>query len=263
MILFNSDLDNTLIYSHKREMNEEKSCVEIYQQREVSFMSNTSLKLLHKLNQNILFVPTTTRTREQYERINFGIGIPKYALVCNGGILLVDGIMDKEWYEESIDQIKECKTQLQYAIEILEKDVNRCFEIRFIDDLFIFTKSDNPQMTIDYLSTYLDLALVDIFQIGIKVYVIPKKLTKGNAVLRLKKKLKADKVIVAGDSEFDLSMFQVADLAFAPKQLITRMDMEQSNGKNQCSNIIVHEGGQLFSDAILKYIMKHEINNNQ
>lgn len=259
MILFNSDLDNTLIYSYKREMTKDKCCVEIYQEREVSFMSNTSINLLHKLNQVVCFVPTTTRTIEQYERINFGMRIPKYALVCNGGILLVDGVNDKKWYEESLAQISGCETELQRSIELLEKDSNRTFEIRLIEELFVFTKSKNPEATIEYLSSKLNLELVDVFHTGIKVYVIPKKLTKGNAILRLKEKLNPDKIIAAGDSEFDLSMFKVADLAFAPKQLNTKMIEKCESSLEQFTNIIIHEGEELFSDMVLEYIMKNEI----
>ncbi len=255
MILFNSDLDNTLIYSYKREINEEKCCVEIYQKREVSFMSNTSIDLLHKLCQRICFVPTTTRTIEQYQRINLGIGIPEYALVCNGGILLVNGVIDPTWYEESLVLIKECQSELQHSIELLKKDPNCSFEIRFIEDLFVFTKSDNPDITIEYLSGELNLTLVDIFHNGTKVYVMPQKLTKGNAILRLKDKLMANTIIAAGDSEFDISMLNVADIALAPKQLMANIYMKYNNSKN--ANIIVHEGEELFSNVILKYIMQY------
>ena len=42
---------------------------------------------------------------EQYERINLGSGLFRYALVCNGGILLVDGKEDGEWYKDSLKLI--------------------------------------------------------------------------------------------------------------------------------------------------------------
>ena len=38
MIVFYSDLDNTLIYSYRREIGGKKRCVEVYQGREISFM---------------------------------------------------------------------------------------------------------------------------------------------------------------------------------------------------------------------------------
>ena len=39
MIAFFSDLDNTLIFSYKHDIGKEKRCVEIYQGREVSYIT--------------------------------------------------------------------------------------------------------------------------------------------------------------------------------------------------------------------------------
>ena len=88
MQIVHTDLDNTLIYSYKHEIGGPKTCVEIYQGREISFMTETSHRLLGQLcsKPGVLVVPTTTRTLEQYQRINLGIGVPEYALVCNGCI---------------------------------------------------------------------------------------------------------------------------------------------------------------------------------
>ena len=49
MILFHCDLDNTLIYSYKHEIKTKKRCVEIYQGREVSFMTEATCRLLNKV----------------------------------------------------------------------------------------------------------------------------------------------------------------------------------------------------------------------
>ena len=96
MQIVHTDLDNTLIYSYKHEIGGPKTCVEIYQGREISFMTETSHRLLGQLcsKPGVLVVPTTTRTLEQYQRIDLGIGVPEYALVCNGGVLLHQGKED-------------------------------------------------------------------------------------------------------------------------------------------------------------------------
>jgi phosphoserine phosphatase len=47
-----------------------------------------------------------------------------------------------------------------------------------------------------------------------KIYVLPKMLTKGNAVNRLQERIKSDYTICAGDSELDLSMLSIADKQF-------------------------------------------------
>ena len=106
MKVFYSDLDNTLIYSYKHEIGERRKCVEVYQGREISFMTEFTWRALKTLMEKLLFVPVTTRTLEQYQRIQLGISMPSYALVCNGGILLKDGEPDRCWYEESLREFR-------------------------------------------------------------------------------------------------------------------------------------------------------------
>ncbi|MBQ9140495.1 MAG: sucrose-6-phosphate hydrolase, partial [Lachnospiraceae bacterium] len=101
MVVFNVDMDNTLIYSYKHDIGESKRCAEIYQGREISFMTDKTSKLLRELARKVLIVPTTTRTRQQYERIDLGLGKIPYALVCNGGVLIKDGVEVEDWYAGS------------------------------------------------------------------------------------------------------------------------------------------------------------------
>lgn len=219
MIVFNSDIDNTLIYSYKHDIGIPKQCVEVYQGREISYMTEVSYEYLKKVRERYLFVPTTTRSIEQYRRIDFGIKEPEYALVCNGGILLENGNIDQGWYEDSLNLVADSRAELDLAIHILKKDPYISFEIRSLNELFVFTKSENVNTTTDCLKAVLDLEQVDVFSNGSKVYVVPRVLNKGDAILRLQERLKADKLIAAGDSEFDVPMLRVADEAYAPDEL--------------------------------------------
>ena len=100
-IVFHTDLDNTLIYSYKHELGADKRCVEVYHGREISFITAETERLLQQIKareNQIVMIPTTTRTTEQYHRIQLGIGELPYALVCNGGVLLVRGREDEDWY---------------------------------------------------------------------------------------------------------------------------------------------------------------------
>lgn len=129
MIVFNVDLDNTLIYSYKYDIGKNKRQVELYKENYISYITDKIYNLLLTLRNNALIVPTTTRTIEQYSRIELGIGNFKYALVCNGGVLLIDGKEDLEWYEESKKIIKESNNELLKAIDILNKDERRRLEV--------------------------------------------------------------------------------------------------------------------------------------
>lgn len=246
MVVFHSDLDNTLIYSYKRDIGPAKKCVEIYQGREVSFMTDKTRHLLEQVVKQVEFVPTTTRMVEQYERIQFPTGVPHYALACNGGVLLVDGKRDDAWYRESKELVLDGRSEMIKAIELLEADENRCLDIRWIEEMFVFTKSEKPELTCAHLRETLDTNLVDVMTTGIKVYVVPKHLDKGTALLRLKKRIHPDYVIAAGDSVFDVPMLAYADLAILPQAL--------EENHVFAGNKIVIEKGRIYSEGLLEYL---------
>jgi hypothetical protein len=245
-MIFYSDLDNTLIYSYKHDIGTEKICVEHYQGREISYMTEKSYALLKKTAAHMLFVPVTTRTVEQYERIDFGMGILPYALVCNGGVLLKDGKKDERWLAESKELAAPAREELLRGIRLLEQDRSRSMEIREIEEMFLFTKSAAPKLTVERLQRELQPQFTEIFQNGEKVYLVPKALNKGTAAVRFGKniaeKINGEKnVIAAGDSLFDIPMLELADIAFFPKKL---------------------QAETIFSDELLSQIMELEENEN-
>ena len=219
MILFCTDLDNTLIYSYKHDIGENKRCVEIYQGREISFITQETYRLLCEVKNQAMIVPVTTRTVEQYRRIDLGVGTFSYALTCNGGVLLIDGHEDENWYRESLRLISDSRQALLRAVELLEQEKRRSFEVRLIRELFVFTKCEEPEAVVCELKGILDASLVDVFNNGIKVYVVPKKLSKGRAIDRFRDYIGAENVIAAGDSEFDSSMLEAADCGVAAPEL--------------------------------------------
>lgn len=268
-MVFHSDLDNTLIYSYRHEIGRGKKCVEIYQGREISFMTARSAELLRQVRNRAVFVPTTTRTVEQYQRIQLGEEPPEYALVCNGGILLVHGEREGEWYEESRELVAGCRKDLHFVEELLRADKDVDFEIRDIEGLFVFTKSAEPEQTVLRLRGYLEGSLLDVFSNGRKVYAVPKALSKGEAVRRFRRRLQAGgsrlgnpvvtagdaglgslTVIAAGDSRFDISMLEEADVALAEQSL----KLDGIQGEHV---VYLGEGG-FFSDEVLEHVLRLE-----
>ena len=61
--------------------------VEVYNGKEISFMTEKAIALLRELSEEMMFVPVTTRTVEQYNRVSlFREEIrPTYAITSNGG----------------------------------------------------------------------------------------------------------------------------------------------------------------------------------
>lgn len=245
-----TDLDNTLIYSYQHNIGIDKRNVEIYQGREISFITAKTYELLKKIKQNMLIIPTTTRTTEQYDRIDLGVGGFSFALVCNGGVLLRDGMRDAEWYRESLCRVEESVVELEQAIRFLERDPRRKFEIRFIENLFVFTKCSCPDLSVKELTECLNPRYVDVFHNGEKVYVVPVGLSKGIALERIRLYLGAERIYAAGDSAFDVSMLNRADEAFAPYGFSSRYGLDRN----------VREFGEdvIFSDAFLEACLEEK-----
>ncbi len=245
MKVFCTDLDNTIIYSYKHDIGEQKRSVEVYQGREISFITERTYDLLSEVKKEMVVIPTSTRTKEQYDRIDLGVGEFPYALVCNGGLLIQNGKSDKKWYEGSLELVSPSLPQIKAALQLLEKEKNRKFELRFIEDLFIFTKCSNPEHVVHDLKQKLDCTEVNVFNNGEKVYVVPVRLSKGMALKRLRNYLDIEYIIAAGDSEFDISMVDEADYGFVPchfkEDFNVITDAEEMSGRKVFSEELLEE----------------------
>ena len=251
MNLFCTDLDQTLIYSYKYEIGNRKRCVEIYQGREVSFLTDKTCQLLSELKDRVCIVPVTTRTVEQYERIDLGIGQLRYALTCNGGVLLVDGKREQAWYETSLEMVKDSQEELRRAVRYLEQEKDRTFEIRLIEDLFLFTKCRCSELVARQIRERLRLQVTGVFTNGEKLYVVPKALNKGTALQRLRAYTGAEKVFAAGDSVFDFPMLEQADLAAAPAGC-----GQMAGCYLPGTQVHVMPGMALFSEELLEFFLE-------
>lgn len=205
-----------MIYSYKHKMDSLKRRVELDRGRESSFLTERTYKLLQELRKKVLVVPISTRTIEQYNRIDLGVGIFPYALVCNGGVLLVNGERDREWEQQSLQRIESSFGELERAIHLLEGDVRRKFELRFVEHMFVFTKCVEAERVVALLKEELNMLQVDVVQNREKVYVVPKRLSKGEALLRFQEDRRDFFAVAAGDSEFDISMLRVAKERMVP-----------------------------------------------
>lgn len=243
-ILFASDLDNTLIYSYKK-IQGPSVLVETREGKALSYMTETAFALLQEAVQKCIFAPITTRSLEQYRRISLlRQGVPRYAVTSNGGHLLVDGEIDESWHTETLRMIAESMPELAKAEGILLADPDRSFDVRLIDDVFLFTKTNHVEASCERLAKVLDAGLVELDTNGEKLYVLPKKLHKGMALERLKERLHAPYTIAAGDSRFDLPMLLAADLAVLPRAAFV-----EGAAMKECR---LYDGGLLgFGDMLL------------
>lgn len=218
-MIFFTDLDGTVIRSASKKRAGD-IVVEYKDGCEITCISPGSAKILAELPDPV--IPVTSRSIEQYKRINIPGFMPKYALTSNGGNLLINGIPDENWLEWSNKTVEKHSAELTACRKLMENDPDRSFEIRLVDGLFLFTKSNAPEKTLQYLNGRLDPAVgLDLYNTGAKIYAIPKELNKGAAVKRLAEKLgkHGEKIVCAGDSIMDISMLQIADIAVYPDDM--------------------------------------------
>ena len=140
---------------------------------------------MKKVSEKMTIIPTSTRTEEQYKRIDLDIGIVPYALVCNGGVLLVNGSVTESGIWSRCQMIRNSRPEMEKAQQILARDSRRKFELRFIDELFIFTKCEKPEEVVEDLQAKLTTKLVDVFHNGEKVYVVPVNLEGSRTFSRI------------------------------------------------------------------------------
>lgn len=216
-VLFAVDLDNTLIYSYKR--YQEGVCVETKEGKSLSYMTPKAYTLWQQLQKRLLIVPVTTRSVEQYQRIrlNDSAHFLPYALTSNGAVLLKSGQADVMWDRETQRLIAQSQQELQHALALLAKDESITLTPRLVDGAFVYAKSNRVAESLQYLRQQLDLEQVYLDHTAEKLYVLPKSLTKGVALARLKRYFNCRKTAAAGDSSFDLPMLWAADVAIIPQ----------------------------------------------
>ncbi len=279
-ILFACDLDNTLLHSHRRKA-EGDICAEILDGKEQSFFTPLAYKLIRELtaDENVLLLPVTTRSKEQYKRIKFPEGCtPEYALVCNGAVLLKDGEPENEWYEESErltnpyrDELKRLEETLKNSSDYsdsfpppLREGCNASFcvkvsreggmpagaprfkTVRIVDDMFLFVycyNKDEIESIAAECRKYTELA---VEYSGSKMYFFPPVSNKGYGVKRFAERYGFNRIISAGDSMIDCSMLEIADTALVPDEKM------RSLLKNE-NTLVCNE--EHFSEFILKYVI--------
>ena len=212
-ILFASDLDNTLIHSYKQKSDSD-ICVELYQEREQSFMSQKAVKLFRQMIQmeNICFLPVTTRTVAQYQRIFFPDGYrPKFAFTANGHILLHHDAPDLKWLAESQRNMLPYLPEFEYLMKILLQD-NRFRHVSFADEMFIACACETPETASLCLADYQHFTGLQTFRTGRKLYFLLPDKDKGSALKEFKSLYSFDIILSAGDSEMDIPMLKQADI---------------------------------------------------
>lgn len=243
-VLYASDLDRTIIFSDKfiRE-NKTRSAYTPVEYKGGKVLSNISnavqaeLKLLNAKDStmnSVEFIPVTSRSREEYERINLGFKT-KYAIIDNGGTILVEG-KPMLVYDAYIQNMASHSLQQSASIllDITEHEDILAKEPKLIDKLFLFWKiAEGKEKMADVLINILNENYPewDFTRQRRKVYGVPKCFSKQIALRWLWGQFGKPYLVVSGDGEMDLPMLTIANKALIPSHsdLLTEGFVESAN----------------------------------
>lgn len=246
MKLFLSDLDNTILYSYKHKATDDV-CIEYNKGKEQGFMTSFSFDLFDRMIDNVCFIPVTTRSVEQYNRIQWPNGFsPEYEVVVNGGILLENGVKNQEWYNASNNEYQPYKDEIKALQEVLLSSDNyiRC---RIVDELYLFAYCKDGVDAKQCANDNSDSTQLNVIASGKKLYFFPPNINKGTALTRLRDKLKPEIIISAGDSIIDIPMLEKADVAIVPNNYLAKKIIGSTK-------VIVCPENSKFSDFVIKTV---------
>jgi hypothetical protein len=221
-----SDLDRTLIYSAgaldlAAGAPSRLTCVEMFEDKPLSYMTETAAAALVLLAETAVFVPTTTRTRAQLARVELPGPSARYAIAANGGFLLVDGEPDTAWDAHVADTLAATCCPLAEVWEHLGRVCSPEWapKLRTAEDLFCYAVVERhvlpPGFVAELTSWATERGWGTSLQ-GRKLYLVPTALTKDAAVAEVARRVGAVNVFAAGDSLLDAKMLATATAGIRP-----------------------------------------------
>ena len=246
MITLFCDLDNTLIYSHRRKLGASKRVAEMLHGKEQSYITAKTFDFLSYC-QEVSTVAVTTRTMTQYDRVQELLHSirSECALVLNGAVLLKNGIQDESWLADSIRKVKNAAAEMNKAKRLLEHYANKT--VRYCDSFLTYIDVGEPPKLIELLEEEIDAKVVNVFCDSRKVYCAPTAINKGTAVAKFKEQFETGLTVGVGDSLNDISMLEHVDVPILPRSLSCYISNPHK--------IVVPES-QVLSDAACDEISK-------
>lgn len=262
-MIYASDLDRTLIYSLNAIGVPENTPglipAEIIEGKTVSYISQQALNELMELTSRIIFMPVTTRTIEQYKRINLfqETVIPDYAITSNGGNILIGGMVDKSW-RQSVGRLVERHSAPAEDVRVYVRSIVRdewIISERYCDDLFYTFVVQRDLLPMDEITNLTDRLYNLGWRVslqGRKLYVVPAAVNKSDAIIHVRRTVRSEPMVASGDSLLDKSLLESADYAIAPCH--GEIFAEQQSGLVKSKYPFTKRSGVFAGDEILQYV---------
>ncbi|WP_312116315.1 HAD family hydrolase [Brevibacillus reuszeri] len=224
-MIFASDLDQTLIYSERflTDPSLKVRLIEKLDEKPISYMTERALCLLEEINKHMLFIPVTTRTIEQYNRITIFQNElkPKYAITSNGGNIICNGAVDEFWNKKIRMRIEDECISITDILKQFEdiKGSDWILNEKSAEDLFYYFIIDRQKMPTDEWDGFVQWMEHGNWTVSIqgrKLYFVPRAVNKRDAVLYVKSVEERSELFVAGDSLLDLPLVSCTSNCLIP-----------------------------------------------
>ncbi|ALP35931.1 hydrolase [Paenibacillus sp. IHB B 3084] len=265
-MIYASDLDQTLIYS-KRSLGVPLESPGLLPAEQIdgatsAFISEQALQLLKTLPEDVMFMPVTTRTIEQYRRITvFQTELaPAYAVTSNGGNIIVGGEVDREWNRRIHKQVQRDGAHAEEARQVFGQVLHEDWVVneRFCDELFYAFVIERDRMPLEQVLEKARIMREMGWEVSIqgrKVYLVPAAVNKQAAVEHIRNLTNGGAVVASGDSLLDRCLLDYADYAIAPRH--GELYREQLRDKLEVNYRFTEVSGVYAADEIMAYV--HEI----
>lgn len=214
------DLDSTLIYSVRSAQTDVSTLVPVerYKGNWIAYMTPRAVDLLDELVRVEGFVPTTTRTIEQFKRINFSHKA-KWAITSNGAVILKDGSEVRSWTRHVNARLPRNRHSAFKLLGDLA-DANGWMN-RVVRDTFFYMVTpsgldEEQREAVHSLVRSLDSQEWVTSIQSRKIYLLPRNVDKAVAMQEVLSMSGGSTSIASGDSRLDLRMMLEADFALRP-----------------------------------------------
>ncbi|WP_145333053.1 HAD family hydrolase [Paenibacillus xylanexedens] len=262
-MIYASDLDQTLVYS-RRSMGVAEDAPGLVPAEWIrgelsAFMSAETLNQLMTLPKDILFIPVTTRTVAQYQRIQIFQQevIPFYAITSNGGNILMNGKVDPFWNEHVRSKLQEHSATAAEVRQIFDGVLNKEWVVgeRLCDELFFAFVIHRDRMPVEEVTEKIKLVESLGWEASVqgrKLYLVPSAVNKRAAVEHIRHQIGDVPVVASGDSLLDRCLLDYAAYAIAPRH--GELYREKQRNPDAVHYQFTEKSGIFAADEILNYV---------
>jgi hydroxymethylpyrimidine pyrophosphatase-like HAD family hydrolase len=260
-MLFISDLDQTLIYSHNVINNLNGTVpldlhpAEIYDKKVYSYQTLKAKNYCNILINNRCFIPATTRTIKQYKRIKLNSKKIPWEIVYNGAVILNEGFIDKEWNNQVMSRLKNSLDVISMEVKLLSYLKEPwLIKMKRAGSWFFYFIVDRKKLDNKKINELDNLATINnwVFsQQGRKLFFIPKYVNKKEAAFYILDKFNDFDYVAAGDSKLDIELLDKAIEGYIPSH--GELYKSYTNKQYMNNNVLIMESKGVFcGEEILK-----------